>query len=211
MVKFNITSFLVLLSILFLTNCDGDPDVSEEQCSMETTFTDSRDGQTYKVIQIGNQCWLAENLNFETENSFCFNDEEDNCNTFGRLYKWEDAIIACPPGWHLPTNDEWIQLANALGGLEVSGGKLKETGLLNWIPPNAEATNESGFNALPSGFRGSGGSYEKLGNDAYYWTATDSEVNNSLAIYRGLNYNNGKLGEYTTDKRFSFAIRCVKD
>ncbi len=211
MIKININYLVILVSLIFFVSCNTDPEISAEQCGDGATFTDTRDGQTYNIIQIGNQCWLAENLNYKSENSYCFDDNDGNCDKYGRLYKWEDAISVCPPGWHLPTNDEWLQLANALGGIDVCGGKLKQVGTTYWIAPNLEATNESGFNALPSGFRGSGGAYEKLGSDAYYWTSNESEVNTSLAVYKGLNYNYGNLGEYVTDKRFAFAIRCVKD
>lgn len=95
---------------------------------------------------------MAKNLNYETPNSFCFHDNALNCDSDGRLYKWEDA---CPTGRHLPTSGEWDVLVAELGGEDAAGGKMKTTGTTVWREPNTDATNESGFNGIPSGSRGS--------------------------------------------------------
>ena len=190
---------------------DPDPDPTVTACGSDTHFTDPRDNQTYELIQIGNACWMAQNLNYETENSWCYEDKSGNCELHGRLYRWEDAVNACPPGWHLPTEQEWLDLAAELGGAEVAGGKMKLEGTRYWESPNEGATNESGFSSLPSGFRGSGGAYNDMGRKTYFWTSTNDPRNDAFAIYRVLASINGELGDWYIDKRAALSVRCVKD
>lgn len=173
-------------------------------------FVDSRDNQVYLTIDIGNQEWMAENLNYTTEvNSWVYNDSEVLSETFGRLYTWEKANIACPDGWHLPSHDEWLILINHLGGPEIAGGKLKETGPLNWKSPNSFATNESNFSARPGGLRYTDDSYFNISENAYYWTSTATGL--EKAYYRKLDYDRGSISYGSNDKQIGFSVRCVKD
>ncbi len=135
------------------------------------SFTDPRDGQTYNTVKIGNQWWMAENLNYDADTgSWCYNDNSSNCTTYGRLYDWATALTVAPAGWHLPTDAEWTVLTDYLGGLSVAGGKMKETGTTHWSSPNTGATNESGFTALPGGSRYyPDGAFHHLGYDAIFW------------------------------------------
>ena len=95
---------MMVLLFLFTSGCtrEIDPIFSE--------ITDARDGQTYKTVTLGDQTWLAQDLNYETDNSWCFQNDPANCETYGRLYNWEAAMNACPAGWHLPSDQEWSKL-----------------------------------------------------------------------------------------------------
>ena len=181
----------------------------------ENCFKDSRDGQTYRTVQIGTQIWMAENLNFETGNSFCYDDEKSNCTKYGRLYTWGAAIDSvgkysknakgcgntedctptypvrgiCPEGWHLPDTTEWWVLIDLAGGEDDAGKVLKSTS--GW-KNNGNGTDEFGFNALPVGgqFGGSfGGDYFDKGERADFWTSSYSYRVFGGAIDMGLEYN----------------------
>jgi uncharacterized protein (TIGR02145 family) len=194
-------------------------------------FTDSHDGKTYNTVLIGIQCWMAQNLNIgirvngsvdQTNNSiiekYCFNDDENNCNTYGGLYQWDEtmqysttpiALGICPTGWHLPTDNEWNDLTNYLGGESFSGGKLKEAGYTHWSLPNAWATNSTGFTALPGGARTNIGDFGSLTRMAYFWSSVQNGAPNAWA--RGLSYLESSVMPYQYNKIFGFSIRCIKD
>ncbi len=114
----------------------------------EGSFTDSRDGQTYRTVKIGDQVWMAENLNFETDSSYCYNDSAEYCAKYGRLYEWSAAMDACPSGWHLPDTAEWRMLLAAVGGDSIAGMKLKSTSGWN---SDGNGTDDFGFTVLPAG------------------------------------------------------------
>ncbi len=159
------------------------------------TIVDTRDNQKYATVQIGTQCWMAQNLNTgnriastseQTNNAtiekYCYNNDPENCSVFGGLYQCNEMMQysstpgvqgICPTNWHLPTDVEWTSLTTYLGGESVAGGKMKETGLAHWQSPNAGATNSSGFSALPGGSYG-GGSFYRLGSNGYWWSSTVS-------------------------------------
>ena len=150
---------------LFLAACGDDSSVTSPSGKESlSTLTDSRDGQTYKTVVIGKQTWMAQNLNIETEKSFCFNDDSSNCTKYGRLYTWAAAMDSagewssngkgcgyksecsamspvrgvCPNGWHLPTKAEFETLFSAVGGDSVAGKMLKSTSGWNFAKaPNA--------------------------------------------------------------------------
>ncbi|NLA15825.1 MAG: hypothetical protein GX877_04730 [Bacteroidales bacterium] len=195
-----------------------------------TTFTDSRDGNVYKTVTIGNQVWMAENLAYlprvtgpevrsNTTAYYYVYDyygsnvsaakATENYNTYGVLYNWPAARTACPAGWHLPNDAEWTQLTNFLGGNEIAGGKMKETGTAHWKSPNTGATNESGFSALPGGYpyeNGTFGSYLYVGD---WWSST--EFDTTAALQRSLHYNSSSVFRYYNFKQSGYSVRCIKD
>ena len=97
-------------------------------------FIDSRDGKVYKTIKIGNQTWMAENLAFKPDSGsyWAYDNKKKYKSTFGYLYEWKTAKNACPKGWHIPTDEEWAELIDFLGGTTVAGYKLKEPGSKHW-------------------------------------------------------------------------------
>ena len=147
----------------------------------------------------------------------------DNYTTYGVLYNWTAAMDGeassttnpsgiqgvCPTGWHLPSDAEWIELTDYLGGEEFAGGKLKETGTTHWASPNAGATNETGFTALPGGYRYGNGNFLSIGNYGNWWSSTE---NNTLYAYnRLLYYNYYGLNNFDNSKMIGFSVRCVRD
>ncbi|MBN1185318.1 MAG: PKD domain-containing protein, partial [Bacteroidales bacterium] len=185
------------------------------------------DGNIYKTIQIGTQTWMAENLRTTRYNNgteiplvtnsstwaslstpaYCWynNDKFTYGNTYGALYNFFtiDTNILCPTGWHVPANIEWDTLIGYLGGRSIAGSKLKETGIIHWVPPiNEGVTNESGFTALPGGYRDDNGPFLNMGGSGYWW---------SLSWYHYMYNNNSYVDRWFADNRYGFSVRCVKD
>ena len=145
-----------------------------------------------------------------------------NYSTYGVLYNWTAAMAGtasstanpsgvqgvCPTGWHLPSDAEWTELTDYLGGESVAGGKLKETGTTHWESPNTSATNETGFTALPGGARGTDGSFSSIGASGYWWSAT--EVSTDYAWGRTMDYLSSNVSR-DLDKELGFSVRCVRD
>lgn len=178
--------------------------------SQETgTFTDQRDGKAYKTVIILGQTWMAENLAFKVKGDcWAYDDNESNVATYGYLYSWKSAKEACPKGWHLPTDAEWSILTDYLGD-ENPGGKLKESGTTHWKTPNAGATNETGFSALPGGSRYTDKSFHFIGYVGYWWTAT--ETNTGHINYRYVNWETSKVWNQPNSRKYGFSVRCVMD
>lgn len=155
--------------------------------------------------------------------AYCeYDNDANNVTIYGRLYNWyaeDDSRNIAPAGWHLPSDAEWKDLeiylgmslfeADAMGWRGTDeGGKLKEADLAHWFHPNTGATNESGFTALPAGFR-LYGYYTNLTRSAYFWTSTEYNGNDAWCHY--LAYNSSLVGRYELYKTFGFSIRCIKD
>ena len=108
---------------------------------------------------------------------WAYDGNESNVATYGRLYTWyavTDSRNVCPTGWHVPTDAEWTTLTTFLGGENVAGGKLKETGTTHWTTPNTGATNETGFTALPSGYRYIDGTFLTIFSMGIWWSSTEA-------------------------------------
>jgi len=138
--------------------------------SLFSVMKDIRDGQIYKTVKINDQIWMAENLNFKSESgSWCYNNDSANGEIYGRLYAYDQALEACPNGWHLPSIDEWEVLFNHLGGMENAGKKLKCSKPGAWFHCG-DGTNESGFSALPGGGGNIHGSFHAIKAAAIFWS-----------------------------------------
>jgi uncharacterized protein (TIGR02145 family) len=174
-----------------------------------TTFTDSRDGKTYKQVTIGGQNWMAENLNYAAESSACYENKDNNCAKYGRLYIWDAAKQACPDGWHLSTDGEWTALEDEVGGRDIAGTKLKSTA--GWNNKGNKA-DDYGFTALPGGYGDSNrGYFSGDGYDGYWWSATESNVGGAGAWSRLVNYSNEFVYRSNEGKARQFSVRCVQD
>ncbi|MCX6243211.1 MAG: fibrobacter succinogenes major paralogous domain-containing protein [Bacteroidetes bacterium] len=176
-------------------------------CPGMATITDPRDGKIYPTVQIGTQCWLQKNMNYQIGNSWCYENNPANCSTYGRLYDWLTAMGVCPSGWHLPDDGEWTLLTTLLGGESIAGGTIKEAGTTHWAAPNTGATNISGFTALPGGERDYFGDFVYLTITAYFWSSLD--VSSSNAWYRNLGFDSEAVSRGYTYKSFGFSVRCV--
>jgi len=196
------------------------------------TLTD-QDGNIYKTITIGSQTWMAENLRTTkyrdgsnikmsiddwsdwTQGYFCeYNNtsKADSIATFGRLYNWNaiaDSRNIAPAGWHVPTAEEWQELITTLGGGGMVGGKLKETAFAHWESPNMDATNESGFTAIPGGYRTDTGQFTNIGKSASFWCSDENSSNSGINIY--LSNSTSGVGSYIGFKSYGFSVRLVKD
>ncbi|GBE28012.1 fibrobacter succinogenes major domain (Fib_succ_major) [bacterium BMS3Bbin03] len=175
-------------------------------------------------VPIPNVSEKSEWANLST-GAYCnYDNNEDHIAAYGRLYNWyavNNTGNLAPAGWHLPTDEEWKELEMYLGMSRSEadgegwrgtdeGGKLKETDTSYWIAPNTGATNESGFSALPGGYRDSGGYYSNISRYAYFWSST--ELGSDKAWGRTLSYENRHiLRYYRTFKRNGASVRCVRD
>jgi uncharacterized protein (TIGR02145 family) len=196
------------------------------------TVTDI-DGNVYHFITIGTQTWMVESLkttryrdgtsipnvtdvsqwsNLQT-GAYCdYNNTSSNSITYGRLYNWyafSNSRNIAPAGWHIPTDAEWTTLTDYLGGESVAGGKLKESGTTHWSSPNTSATNESGFTALPGGFRDVNGTFYNIGSHDYWWSA--SEYSSTTVWYRNVYYDNSIAYRRSYSKSAGFSVRCLRD
>ena len=176
---------------------------------------DDRDGQTYKTVKIGDQVWIAENLNYKTENSYCYGEtasdpKTENCTKYGRLYTWAAANDACPEGWLLPDTTEWSKLFTAVGGKGTAGKKLKSlTGWNDYNGTSGNGTDDYGFSAFPAGNRRSSGYFSNEGDNAYFWSAAESGSNSAYSM--GLRYIDEDAYLYYSNKYSAFSVRCLKD
>ena len=168
------------------------------------TLKDNRDGQTYKMVVIGEQTWMAENLNYEIDDSFCRNDDNSYCVKYGRLYTWSAATIACPSGWHLPTGNEFEMLFNSVGGDTIAGNMLKSASGWN---DGGNGLDIYGFSALPTYCRVANSCYFKDGDGAAFWS--DTENGDAYAQHVFLNASVGAFLDFS-GKSYAFSVRCLK-
>ena len=169
--------------------------------SAVTTFLDSRENKTYRKVTIVKTTWMAENLNYETGGSVCYDNAPANCTKYGRLYDWDEAMRACPAGWRLPTDGDWRIL-------ETNAGLLKATSGWN---DNGNGTDDYGFAALPGGLGYSDGRFYSAGDIGYWWSATEIDAN--YAWYRNIRWDREYMEKFYSGghKSFLFSVRCVQD
>ena len=213
------------------------------------TVTDY-DGNVYNTVQIGNQCWMQQNMkathyhdgtaisnitdnnewgalgNNNIDDAYCaYNNDNNNIDIYGAIYTWaaamgDNAVSSssnpsnvqgvCPDGWHIPSDLEYTQLTDFLGGDTIAGSKMKDFDL--WATTDS-LNNSSGFSLLPSGYRNGEGTslgvFYSLTYNAYLWSSTES--NGSTAYVRKLHHNDSIVERLYLYKSHGFSVRCVKD
>ncbi len=205
-------------------------------CPDEPVITDSRDGNTYLTVLIGNQCWMRENLSFlngvyKPDNghyslnrtyvygydSTIVSEAKTNSNyqNYGVLYNYPAALAFCPSGWHLPQKSEWETLVNFLGGNETAGGRMKSTQTYpnphpRWNSPNTNATDNSFFSGFPGGWRSNlSNNFGNKDTNGYWWSSSEIQTNKGW-VY-GLSSASGEATEMDFSKSDGLSVRCIKD
>ncbi|MDR0331266.1 MAG: fibrobacter succinogenes major paralogous domain-containing protein [Chitinispirillales bacterium] len=196
------------------------------------SFIDSRDGQEYHTVKIGNQTWMAENLNYKprADSSWCYDDRESNCKKYGRLYTWNAAKSVCPNGWHLPLPTDWDSLMAAAGGVwkiigptwfryEAAGKKLKSASGWNntgydeegaaLSVDNGNGTDEFGFSALPGGLRSFGGIFHGAGEYGLWWNTMDDDVGGAFRL--SMSYDEDGVDDDNGYTVLGHSVRCLKN
>ena len=229
--NFNHKKILILItyiiSVIFLfdlTSCNKD-----ESTPIDTSIKDM-DGNMYTSVQIGSQVWMVQNLKVTkyrngdpipkigpTDNSWgtltygAYSNDYEETNINGRLYNWyavNDPRKLAPEGWHIPTNAEWTTLVNFLGGESSAGSKMKEKGTAHWCAPNADATNESGFTALPGDWRLDIGFATGCGDESW-WTADEEDLTDAHNVF--VFDGSGEVSRVFNKKYTGWGVRCIKD
>ena len=219
---------LVILGILLICiySCKKPNDNNNTPTS--STITDI-DGNVYHTVTIGTQVWMAENLKVahyrngdtipnvtdqttwegRTAGAYCLYNATSRI-PYGALYNFyavSDSRNLAPQGWHVPSDAEWAIMKNVLGGYEIAGGKLKETGYAHWQNPNTGATNETGFTALPGGFRTN--SFTQMTTNGYWWSLTAESSDWAYYVY--LDYSNSQFDRSQYPMFYGFSVRCLRD
>jgi uncharacterized protein (TIGR02145 family) len=193
------------------------------------------DGNVYRVVEIGSQTWMAENLKSThyadgdpiplitdvldwtatEEGAYCFynNNEMEYGKTYGALYNWiavDDSRNVCPGGWHVPSNMDWVILIDFAGGNDVAGAKLKEVGDSHWFN-NSYSTDEFGFTALPGGDRNQTGGFGNITHNGKWWTADVAEVFPTQRWYYQIDGSGFNIAKLRWFPNAGYSVRCVKD
>lgn len=208
--------------------CMMDPPDDDELYDSTAIF-DKRDENRYRTVTIGDDVWMAENLRFAAKGSFCYEDKDNRCKNYGRLYPWHVAMGlpanyidesmsgqvkdvhqgVCPEGWHIPKNEEWQALEKKVAELYKGqiGSVLKNKE--GWNNGGASITAESGFNILPAGNRFAEGEYTELGSSAYFWVAQGGD--GMGAVYWNIINAKNSFSQAEEFDGMSFSVRCVKN
>ena len=178
-------------------------------------FTDGRDGKAYKYTTIGSQVWMAENLNYNANGSRCYDNEQRNCQKYGKLYDLATAKKACPAGWHLPSNEEWdilYSFVDRAGSIKspyeskTAGKYLKA--INEWNGNDNEREKIYGFTALPGGYGSSDGNFNFIEDYGYWWSSTEYSADGAYG--RHISYDDGAHWNYNNKSNLC-SVRCVQD
>jgi len=223
------TGIMIMIFLKICTSCGS---------RSEKEIVSDVDGNTYHTVEIGTQVWMTEDLKTTHFNdgepilqveeydewsklytpAFCwYNNDSSNRSDYGALYNWYAVNTGklCPKGWHVPSDEEWNELSSYLTRREMRGGSLKEAGDNYWRKPNEGATNETGFTALPAGYRSYNGSFNLQRAGAFWWTSSlsnwwqPSDRVTEIVFHRNLRYNSQKLFRHVSEVSNGFCVRCI--
>jgi uncharacterized protein (TIGR02145 family) len=228
---------ILFFSLITVFNCSQDNKDKTNPIvpySTNTNTVTDIDGNKYRIVKIGNQWWMAENLkvtNYRngdaipnvtnnnewrslTKGAYCnYNNDTNKVAVYGRLYNWYAVIDSrniAPVGWHVPNAVDWQTLVNQLGGNSQACGKMKDTDTTHWQTPNTGATNTSGFSALPGGRRAVDGGFDMMGTDANFWST--AEKDSFSAFHQNLRYGNSSVfWDWCFYKQDGYSVRLVRD
>lgn len=209
MKKILFTFFIVAgaLSVTFVSSCKKKKDENPPPSLTGPQYgsmTDSRDNKTYKTIDIAGKTWMAENLNYEealsSGTSICPSNNEDSCTKYGREYDGDAAIVACPAGWHLPSDAEWRTLEHNLGMSDADtakSGLSTKRGVAQAVGIKLQKAGGTGFDAVT------------YSGAAQFWTST--KVSGGNQYFRGLIPNDSSVYRHTNPPGLTMCVRCIKD
>ncbi len=194
--------FLLVLILLIIGNCKKivDPIIGTDN---RIVFDESK----VRTVAIGNQTWMAENLKINVDrggnlmNCRSIHEDPANDEVYGKVYTYQQALDGCPSGWHLPSIEEWHVLFDSLGGIAVAGGKMKT--IEYWDPPNAGATNSSGFSAVPAG------PHDGFGWACHFWSSTEDGGNAYMPSL--MNSREDVYILYDQLKTSTISVRYIRD
>jgi uncharacterized protein (TIGR02145 family) len=170
------------------------------------SYKDPRDKQKYRTIKVGSRLWLADNLNYKMDGSFCYKDDESQCMAYGRLYTWDAAVNACPQGFHLPTDDDFQSLWQAAGADFNASYLLKSA--YGWSG-ETNGSDTLKFSAMPAGNRFDDETYGNLSKFAFFWSSEASKEKQNARVW----YMTSKSMSFSfmnKPKIFGFSVRCVQ-
>ena len=174
------------------------------------TFTDNRNGHTYRWAMFGKQAWMLGNLDYKTPaGSWVYNTDSTKEAAYGRLYDWTTAQKACMKGWHLPSDGEWNALITFFGGDDLAGGRFQDADSIPKAAMQASGVPVDNFSSLLAGIRHSDGSFTGLGLWGGYWSYNKTKtVDASNYLFT----HNGKaIGRSSNDKTTGFSVKCVRN
>jgi len=171
------------------------------------TFTDNRDNQMYKWAKIGSQIWMSQNLNYSGgDGTDCYDNSNQYCKEYGKLYTYEVAKDVCPTGWHLPSDAEWNKLETESG---LAAAQAENAEWRGQHAANLKNNGSSGLNVIFGGYKSVSGKYKDAGNQAHFWTST--KYINNKAWKRSFDVSNSAVRRYWDNRHEAYSVRCVKD
>ncbi|MEN9306997.1 MAG: hypothetical protein RL173_929 [Fibrobacterota bacterium] len=192
------TEYVVALAAILVSSALAESKEKPDLLITKGTMKDPRDRTIYNTARLGTQTWMADNLDYRLGQSWCYDNNPSNCETYGRLYDWKTAKRACPAGWHLPSMKEWEELERTVGNEALS-----------FMSQSMGGTDRYGFTVLPGGLREFGGVYGSIGRAAIFWSATGQDSGNAWAYF----FQNGVilLQGSGVEKSAAVSVRCLRN